>query len=57
VQSRESFLAWNENYPENNNDDKNTEESTPAVDSPGKPLSVVIEKSAFFLGIIVMIMM
>lgn len=69
MQSRESFLAWNENYPvrdkvqttesrKNGKEQKSTnnekEEPLPIptekIISPGKPLSIVIEKTAFFLG-------
>lgn len=40
LQSRESFLAWNEHYPKEK-----------VITSPGKPLPIEIQKTAFFLGI------
>ena len=77
MQSRESFLAWNENYPsatptngvkedegtKRQDDDKEVKKPSSAaappppqdpssgnIESPGKPLLIDIQKTAFFLG-------
>ena len=76
LQSRESFLAWNENYPaatptngvkdeetKRPDDDKEVKKPSSAaappplqdppsgnIESPGKPLLIDIQKTAFFLG-------
>lgn len=75
MQSRESFLAWNDNYPattatngvkedeeaKKQEDDKEVKKPPPApapppdppsgnIESPGKPILIDIQKTAFFLG-------
>lgn len=75
LQSRESFLAWNENYPasatvngggkkekiqeEEEEEEQEKEDMKPPdppppayaeIESPGKPLLIDIQKTAFFLG-------
>lgn len=66
MQSRDSFLAWNENYTTNGEtgggvtneeipptikEEEEEQERRPStIESPGKPMLIDIQKTAFFLG-------